>query len=146
MAILSLYSGFERENRCEMPRFTAIAGALCLFATPALAEFSLSFEWGNIPRCTTGFSNTVGNPRFVLRDVPAGTETVEFRLTDLDMPSYNHGGGRVRTNGASVVPADLFNYLSPCPPSGHHTYRWTATARSGTTVLGRATADRRYPE
>jgi len=120
--------------------------ALWLSASAAHAQFSLSFSWGDIPLCTTGSPNTVGNPRFTLVDVPAGTQTIEFRLRDLNAPGYNHGGARLTTNGATVIPFGTFTYRSPCPPGGVHTYRWTATARQGRTVLGVATADRRYPE
>ncbi|MBF9048579.1 phospholipid-binding protein [Roseobacter sp. HKCCD9010] len=129
-----------------MKTLTISVLALALSATAALAEFRLSFEWGDIPLCTTGRPNTVGNPAFTLRDVPAGTETIEFRLVDLDVPSYNHGGGRLRISGSGTVPEGLFTYRSPCPPGEVHTYEWQATARAGRQVLGVATAQRRYPE
>ncbi|QBY01840.1 phospholipid-binding protein [Rhodophyticola sp. CCM32] len=120
--------------------------ALVLTSSAALAEFRLSFDWGDIPLCTTGRPNTVGNPAFILTDVPAGTETIEFRLVDLDVPSYNHGGGRLRISGSGTVPEGLFTYRSPCPPGQTHTYEWRATARAGNQVLGEARAERRYPE
>lgn len=129
-------------------RFIAIALAgLALSAAPAVAEFSISFAgWGDIPRCTSGYPNTVGNPRFAVRDVPAGTATIEFRLKDLDAPGYNHGGARLQMSADGVVPFGTFTYKSPCPPGGVHTYEWRATARRGGKVLGRATARRRYPQ
>ena len=120
--------------------------ALSAGAGPAAADMSLSFSgWGNIPLCTTGKPNKVGNPQFVLRSVPQGTTTITFRLTDLDVPGYNHGGGKVRMSGNGTVPAGLFKYKSPCPPGGSHTYEWTATAKNGSKVLGTATARRTYP-
>jgi len=125
-----------------------IALAVCLVsvtASAAQAEFSLAFTWGDIPLCTSGRPNTVGNPRFVLADVPEGTDSIDFHLTDLDAPGYPHGGGRVQTDGARAVPFGTFTYQSPCPPGGRHTYRWTATARQGSNVLGTATAERLYP-
>lgn len=115
-------------------------------ASPAAAEMSLAFQWGNIPLCTSGRPNTVGNPAFTLRGVPAGTDSVEFRLKDIDVPSYNHGGARLRISQSMTVPAGTFTYKSPCPPNGAHTYQWTATARAGNTVTATATAQRRYPE
>lgn len=115
-------------------------------ALPAQAEMSLSFQWGDIPLCTSGRPNTVGNPAFVLRGVPAGTDTVEFRLKDLDVPSYNHGGAKLGITRDIAVPFGTFTYKSPCPPSGSHRYEWTATARNGRQVLGTAKAVRNYPE
>ncbi len=121
-----------------------IAVAL-LSAQTAAAEFSMSFSWGNIPRCTTGKPNRVGSPKFVLKGVPAGTTSVDFRLKDLNVPGYNHGGGKVKVSGNGTVPAGSFRYKSPCPPNGRHTYEWTATARGGGKVLAKARARRNYP-
>ncbi|MBI9086729.1 MAG: hypothetical protein JEZ11_24245 [Desulfobacterales bacterium] len=121
-----------------------------MLATPVVAgEFTISFEWGDIPLCTTGSPNTVANPRFVLSDVPDGTKYIQFKLTDRDVPSYDHGGGTVEYTGSSVIEPGAFKYKSPCPPSGSHRYRWTATAKEKTGLfsgsIGKATATRKYP-
>lgn len=130
-----------------MIRPASITAIALLIATPAVADFSIGFSsWGNIPNCSSGNPNTVGNPEFILRDLPEGTETVEFLLRDLDVPNYNHGGARLRISGAGRIPFGTFSYQSPCPPGGVHTYEWTATARRGNTVLGVATASRNYPD
>jgi len=128
-----------------MIRLLAATGLFIASAVPASA-FSLSFSWGNIPRCTSGNPNTVPNPRFVISDLPAGTETVELRLVDLDVPSYNHGGATLRMSQSGTVQSGLFTYRSPCPPGGVHTYEWRATARAGNRTLGTASARRQYPE
>ena len=88
----------------------------------------------------------VESPAFVVRGLPPGTETVEFRMKDLNVPSYNHGGGKVRMSRDGTVPAGTFKYKGPCPPHSVHRYRWTATARKGKQVLGKATATRSFPE
>lgn len=106
----------------------------------------LSFTWGDIPLCTSGRPNIVDSPDFVLSGVPEGTERVEFRLTDLDVPGYNHGGGTVELTTSGTVPSGAFTYKSPCPPGGVHTYEWKATAQGGGRVLAEATARRAYPE
>lgn len=129
-----------------MRSILASLAALAISAGAAHAEMSLSFDWGDIPACNTGNPGTVGSPRFVLRGVPVGTTSVEFRLKDLDAQGYKHGGGKVGMTGDGTVPFGAFSYKSPCPPRQVHTYQWTATARSGKTVLGTATAQRRYPE
>ncbi|WP_299349553.1 hypothetical protein [uncultured Shimia sp.] len=121
--------------------------AMCL-ASPAAAEFSLSFKgWDNIPLCTSGNPNTVGNPEFTLKGVPDGTTTVQFQPKDLDVPNYNHGGSKkLKITKDGKVPAGTFSYKSPCPPSGSHTYQWTATARKGGKKLATAMAQRKYPK
>ena len=130
-----------------MKRILVSFAALALSGGMALADMSLSFDWGDIPRCTSGRPNTVANPEFVLRGVPQGTNRLVFKLTDLDVPSYNHGGGtvRVQMSGAGKIPSGVFKYKSPCPPSGAHTYQWTVTAKQGGKTLAKAAAQRRYP-
>ncbi len=120
---------------------------LALGSTPALAaDFTISFTWGDIPRCTSGHPGRVPSPRFVVSGLPEGTDTIVFRLKDLDAPNYNHGGGKVRIDRDGVIPAGAFTYKSPCPPGGVHRYEWRATAKHGTKTLARARARRNYPE
>ena len=125
--------------------FSALIG-LCLSATTAAAEFTIAFDWGDIPSCTSGRPNTVGSPAFVIKGLPEGTTSVQFRLKDLDVPGYNHGGGKVKISSNGKLPFGAFKYKSPCPPGGVHTYQWTATAKKGGKTLGKATAKRKYPE
>jgi len=123
--------------------------ATLAFASPSLAEFSFTFDWKGLKLCTTGQPNTVANPRFKLRDVPDGTTYVQFKLKDLDVPGYNHGGGWIEVSADGTVPANAFTYQSPCPPSGSHDYEWTATARTkkgGGKKLAVAKSRRAYPE
>jgi phosphatidylethanolamine-binding protein (PEBP) family uncharacterized protein len=127
-------------------RILIAACLACVMAAPASAEFRISFGWGNIPDCRTGRPNRVGSPAFVLQGVPEGTTVIEFKLTDLDVPSYNHGGGKVKVTGDGKMPFGAFKYKSPCPPGQVHTYQWTATAKAGRKVLATATAARKYPE
>ena len=115
-------------------------------ATPAAAEFLISFTWGDTPACNTGKAKRTGNPQFVVKGLPAGTDTVQFRLKDLNVPSYNHGGGKVRMGQNGTVPAGVFKYKGPCPPGEVHTYEWTATAKKGNKTLGTARAARKFPE
>jgi hypothetical protein len=129
-----------------MKRFATMAVLAICVAPPAAAEMTLAFQWGNTPLCTTGRPNTVGNPAFALRGVPVGTDSVEFRLKDLNVPGYNHGGARLGVSQSMTVPSGTFTYKSPCPPNGAHTYEWTATARSGNSIIATAKAQRRYPK
>lgn len=131
-------------------RSCLIISILFFFAMPAVAgEFTVSFEWGDIPLCTTGNPNTVPNPKFELTNIPEGTKFIQFKMTDLDVPSYDHGGSMVEYTGNNTIESGVFKYKSPCPPSGSHRYRWTATAKkkkgffSGS--LGKAQMTKKYP-
>ena len=114
------------------------------------AEFRISFNWSGLKLCTSGRPNTVANPAFTVKGVPKGTKFIQFRLVDLDVPSYNHGGGVVAISKDGKIPRGAFKYKSPCPPNGTHTYEWTATAKTkkgfGGQKLGVAKAQRKYPK
>lgn len=115
----------------------ALGLAQILGASAALA-FSASFAW-----CR-------GSPNFVLTDVPRGTVTLQFAMTDLDKPSFHHGGGTVGYRGQSEVPCGAFasGFVGPAPPPGEvHTYEFTIKAlRPNGAVLATTTAQRKFPE
>ena len=114
----------------------------------AHADFSFSFEWGDIKKCTSGNPNRVPNPIFTLTNVPDGTKELRFRMQDKDVPGYNHGGGKIKNySGETTIEPGAFKYKSPCPPGGKHTYEWTITAIGDKKKkLGKAKATRKYPE
>jgi hypothetical protein len=134
----------------RLPLTLSLTVTLCALALPARASgFSFTFEWGDIPLCTTGYPNTVPNPVFHLKNVPAGTKFIRFTLKDLDVPSYDHGGGTVPYAGQATIAPGAFTYHSPCPPGGRHTYEWTAVAKTNDSASGgtldAATASSPYP-
>jgi phosphatidylethanolamine-binding protein (PEBP) family uncharacterized protein len=111
--------------------------ALLLGVSGAFA-FSASFAW-----CS-------GSPRFALTDVPAGTAKVQFHMTDLNVPSFHHGGGTVAYSGQNAVPCGAFSpgFTGPSPPPGQiHTYEFVIKALGGNgAVLATTTARRKFPE
>ncbi len=124
---------------------TFVSSVVLTSASPASA-FSMNFQWGNLKLCTSGRPNRVNNPTFSLSGVPDGTAKIKFKMKDLAVPSYNHGGGTAKYTGQSSIAPGAFKYKSPCPPNGSHTYEWTATAvDSKGKKLGTATARKKYP-
>jgi hypothetical protein len=113
----------------------AAMAALCInfsHASDVEGHLDFSFEWGDIPRCTNGNPNTVSNPIFTFPSIPDNAQWATFKLKDVQVPMYNHGGGRVELegnttideNGNTIIDTGKFSYKSPCPPSGRHGYRW----------------------
>ena len=101
-----------------------LVAAGLLFAPSAVRAqtIGLSFSWQKADACSTR------SPAFALSRVPGRTARLQFRMTDLDVPSYNHGGGAVAYKGRRV-PAGAFRYRGPCPPRGQrHMYRWSVRA------------------
>ena len=123
---------------------------LVFITLPAFSQkFQFSFTWAGLMNCTTGNPNRVQNPEFTLKNVPKGTKWIYFKLVDLDVRSYNHGGGWVEYTGQSSVEPGAFKYKSPCPPTGKHKYQWTASAKTKKSSFGgtieSATASKMYP-
>lgn len=122
----------------------------CLVSAASSEEFTISFDWGDIPLCTSGNPNEVGSPQFEVQKLPRGTNFIEFVLVDLDVPDFDHGGGVVAISTDGIIEPGAFNYLSPCPPDGPHSYEWTAYAIPENTeeaaTLGEAFASKVYPE
>ena len=121
----------------------ALALASCQTTKDAanVAPLEVQFDWTLQDKCN-GTS-----PAFIVRGIPAGTASLSFRMTDLDVPSYDHGGGTVANDGSGKVARGAFTYVGPCPPSGSHRYQFAVTAlnASGDTILGRGTAMRVFP-
>ena len=114
-----------------------VALALGASASSAMA-FAVSFAWCD------------GSPNFQLTDVPPGTVNLQFAMTDLDKPSFHHGGGTVGYRGQPEVPCGAFasGFVGPAPPPGEiHTYEFVikALAPDGH-VLGTTTVRRKFPE
>ena len=113
-------------------------------------DFKIEFSWEGLKLCNTGRPNLVSNPIFKVSGLPKGTAGIDFRLKDLNVPSFNHGGGWIEISKDGKVASNSFKYKSPCPPNRKHRYQWTAKAKdkkgfSGKT-LATATAIRQYPE
>ncbi len=59
-------------------------------------------------------------PRITVSGIPTGTKYLTVELKDLDVPSWDHGGGKVVYKGSSIIPAGSLKngYHGHCPPSG----------------------------
>jgi len=118
----------------------AMALAALIMGLPQSAEaMGVSFSWSKSDACASR------SPAFRLSGVPRGVKRLSFRMRDLNMPSYNHGGGTVSYKGARVA-RGAFSYRGPCPPPGQtHRYRWTVRAKDakGKTV-GTASATKSF--
>jgi hypothetical protein len=88
-----------------------IALVLVAFWTVGTAEaFEIGFDWSGLKLCTSGNPNRVANPTFTLKDVPAGTKYIRFKLVDRDVPGYNHGGGLVAYSWQTSIARGAFKY------------------------------------
>ena len=115
-----------------------IAGLALFLTTSGASAFSASFAW-----CS-------GSPSFALTDVPPGTATLQFAMTDLNVPNFRHGGGTVAYSRQTAVPCGAFSsgFTGPSPPPGQvHTYQFSIKALGPNgAVLATTTTRRKFPE
>lgn len=108
-------------------RFLFLLAAV-LVAPGAAHAFTADVKW------VAGSGCSGQSPPISLAKVPRGTTQLDLKMVDLDMPSFNHGGGVVAYTGQTSIGAgEAFGFFSsyrgPCPPPGtSHRYEWTIKA------------------
>ena len=119
----------------------AIGAVVAISWSSAAAAFSMSVSWKGTAKCFDSQS-----PIIRLSGVPKNTKKIQFHMTDLDAPSYPHGGGTVAYSGQRTLPKGAFSYKGPCPPTPHR-YRWTARAYdAGGKLVGTAGTTLRFSQ
>lgn len=114
---------------------------LALTAGTASADMSMKFDWGPSKKCDSK------SPPISVSGVPDGTVKLQFSMTDLNVPTFRHGGGSVDYKGQNAVPYGAFRYKGPCPPSGVHKYRITVKALDAKKkTLATASATQNFPK
>ena len=118
-----------------------LTGCQTLKEADNMAALKVDTHWKMSDKCSTS------SPSFTVDNVPAGTHSLMFQMVDLDVPTYNHGGGTVEFKGGNDIPAGLFAYKGPCPPAGSHNYEWTVKAvnKAGDTLLGKGKQAKLFP-
>jgi hypothetical protein len=118
-----------------------VVGVIIVASSTVAHAFSARIAWGPGAACSAQA------PQIVLSKVPAGTKAFDARMVDLNMPSFDHGGGKIEFTGkTSFAPGEAFGFFStyrgPCPPRGSvHRYQWTINALDGAgKIIGTARA------
>ena len=122
--------------------------ALFTATIPAFAQSSLNvdWEWKVSHKCSPT------SPALVVSGIPNEANSLQVTMVDLDVRSFNHGGGSVALSGeASITIPEgaLKNYRGPCPPnfsSFGHDYEFTvkAIAADGQTELARGSKTKTF--
>jgi len=118
---------------------SVLALAAAIVPTTANA-MSVRFSWAGIPACTSI------SPAFDLQGVPTGTKHLTFTMTDLNVPTFHHGGSTIAYNGDAVSRGSI-RYTGPCPPHDErHNYRWVVQALDvAGKVLAKGSAEAMFP-
>ncbi len=120
-----------------------LAGCQSVPLAENAAQLGVKFEWPKKSGCG------MVSPEILVTNIPAGTRYLKADMTDLDMPSYPHGGGLVEYSGTGKIAAGaLKSFEGPCPPGGAHRYEFIVRALNAekTVALGEGKAMRSYPE
>lgn len=91
-----------------------------------VAEMNVSFSWEGIKACTHE------SPEIQVARIPDGTVTLQALLKDINVPTYNHGGGSVKNDASGIIPpgALTIGYNGPCPPARErHKYEFSVLAK-----------------
>ncbi len=108
--------------KSSRPWLLAIIALTATTVSGRAETFTASFSWDGIAACEKI------SPAFELAGVPEGTKRLRFNMTDLDVPTFHHGGSVVAYQGNGVKRGAI-RYIGPCPPGGQrHRYRWTVEA------------------
>jgi phosphatidylethanolamine-binding protein (PEBP) family uncharacterized protein len=104
---------------------------------------TVEFSWAGIKACTHE------SPEIRVAQIPDGTVELQVQLTDLDLPAYNNGGGRVAHDGSGIIPAGALTigYNGPCPPPGsRHKYEFSVMAKDAAgLIIGFGKARQSFP-
>lgn len=112
---------------------TSAALLLTVVSTCTFA-MDVNFEFKNKHRCSNS------SPSIKVSGIPAGTTELSVKMTDLDLRSFNHGGGFLQNpdgfpSDLEIPEGALKSYVGPCPPnfsSFGHDYEIAVTARTKT--------------
>jgi len=119
-------------------------------AALGVAGFALLLTMSDALALSACFAWCSGSPRFALTDVPPGTARLQFAMTDLNVPSFPHGGGTVAYSGQTAVRCGAFSagFSGPSPPPRQvHTYQFSIKALGWNgAVLATTTTRRKFPE
>jgi phosphatidylethanolamine-binding protein (PEBP) family uncharacterized protein len=139
----------DRKEVTMISKTTVIA--ICLFAiygcdstkvSENTSTLDVNFEWTKTSACSSI------SPAIQVGNIPHETKYLEVKMVDLDMPTYDHGGGEVAYDGSdSISEGSLKSYTGPCPPPGvEHTYEITVKALSDDKklILGHGKAVRKF--
>ena len=113
------------------------------FGQPGL---TLDWQWKASNRCSSV------SPALTVGGLPEGTKSLAVTMVDLDVPSYDHGGGSVPHAGgdtAAIAAGALQHFRGPCPPNysaSGHDYEFTvrALAADGRTVLAQGSRKKNF--
>lgn len=88
------------------------------------------------------------SPPITIKGIPPNTKFIEVLMVDLDLTTFNHGGGEVEYKGQSSIDEGALKYFNgPCPPTPHR-YQFTVKAINAdkSAVVGVGEVVKRYPE
>jgi phosphatidylethanolamine-binding protein (PEBP) family uncharacterized protein len=120
------------------PALAALAGCGTMDVADAPRPLSVDYDFGRAQACGEGpyeMSPTRlsrRSPEIRVEGVPEGTRRLRVEMVDLDLASFDHGGGEVPAGGpgrAAAAEGALGGWIGPCPPGGSdHRYEMRVQA------------------
>jgi phosphatidylethanolamine-binding protein (PEBP) family uncharacterized protein len=122
--------------------FLLVSGCATTKVAPDAVDLTVDFSWEGIKRCSNH------SPEINVSGIPPTTKSFKVELKDLDVPTWDHGGGAVTNDGSGLIPPGSLKsgYNGPCPPSGSHSYQFTVKAvNEAGIIIGIGKATKKFP-
>jgi len=111
--------------------------------SPNAVALGIDYEWTELDRAKSK------NPEIKVSGIPEGTIRFHVGLSDLDLKSFDHGGGYVDHDGSGIIRrgAIVGHYYGPDPPPTiTHSYEITVKAiDESDVIIGIGKKTRNFP-
>ena len=108
---------------------------------PNAVTLGVEYSWKGVTNC----SNI--SPAIKVTGFPKATKSFSVRLVDVNVPTVNHGGGKIPSDGSGMIPSGAFDdYVGPCLTGSSHQFRFIVKALDEQgTVIGEGSATQTFP-
>ncbi len=118
-----------------------LAGCATEKVAPNAVTLGVEYSWNGVTNC----SNV--SPAIKVKGFPNGTKSFSVKLVDLNVPTVNHGGGKIPNDGSGIIPSGAFDdYVGPCLTGSTHRFQFIVRALDEQgTVIGEGKATQPFP-
>jgi len=114
----------------------------CATVSPDAVALQVDVPWTTMSKCSAA------SPEMKIGQLPSETKFIQVVLSDKNVPTWSHGGGKVAYTGSNIIDEGALKggYNGPCPPSGSHMYNFSVNAidKDGV-IIGQGNAVSQFP-
>ena len=114
----------------------------CAKEAENLVTLDVNVSWNEIEKCSNE------SPEIKITNLPEDTSLITVSLNDINVPSWNHGGGTIKNDRTGLIKKGALKsgYNGPCPPFGSHKYVYEVKAiNSSEIIVGKGNDSSMFP-